>query len=90
MGDADRSLMMPGNEAHGCVWATAILWRCEIAKRGDVPRMDVRATLSMTIPKADIQKGCPMPGDVPMGDVDCSLTATGAEMQRCAGATAIQ
>ena len=47
-------------------------------------------TLKPPIPKADIQKGCPMPGDVPMDNVDRSLTATGAEMQRCAEATAIQ
>ena len=56
----------------------------------DVPPIDVRATLKLTTQKEEIQMGCPKPGDVPMSDVDRSLTATGAEMQRCVVATANQ
>ena len=52
--------------------------------------MDVSATLRLTIPKEGIQIGCSKPGAVPVGDVDRSLTKTGAGMQRCAWATAIR
>jgi len=55
-----------------------------------IPRMDTRETLRLPIPKEEIQSGCPIPGDVPMDNVDRSLVKPGAEMKRCVEATAIR